>query len=86
MYVCRTFESTVTLVARRGEVEEDCSEGSKGECEMMPAPSLLADPSMPKHSMRLLGLVKGDCVCFLAIAVSRLSMKVRRRNDYLKVR
>lgn len=39
MYVCRTFESTVTTV--------DPPVG-EGECDMMPHPSLFAEPSMPR--------------------------------------
>lgn len=39
MYVCRTFESTVTTVDP--PVVE-------GECDMMPHPSLFAEPSMPR--------------------------------------
>lgn len=39
MYVCRTFESTVTKVGPPlGE----------GECDMMPHPSLFAEPSIPR--------------------------------------
>lgn len=44
MYVWRTFESTVTIVV--------LDEEGEGEWEMIPAPSLLADPSMPRHSKR----------------------------------
>lgn len=39
MYVWRTFESTVTTV--------DPPVG-EGECDMMPHPSLFAEPSMPR--------------------------------------
>lgn len=42
MYVCRTFERTVTIVV----LEDD----GEGECEMIPAPSLLAEPSIPRQS------------------------------------
>ena len=45
MYVCRTFDSTVTVVT--------LDEVLEGVWEMIPAPSLLADPSSPRHNSRL---------------------------------
>lgn len=39
MYVCRTFESTMTKVG---------PPVGEGECDMMPHPSLFAEPSMPR--------------------------------------
>lgn len=52
MYVCRTFESTVTIV--------DPPVG-EGECDMMPHPSLFAEPSMPRARRGRDGLWSGDC-------------------------
>lgn len=53
MYVCRTLDSTVTVVAR----DEPAGEGV---WEMIPAPSLFAEPSIPRHNSRLVGFVSGE--------------------------
>jgi hypothetical protein len=44
MYVWRTLDKTVTIVV--------LDEEGEGEWEMIPAPSLFADPSIPRHSKR----------------------------------
>jgi hypothetical protein len=41
--VCLTLDRTLTVVAAFDEEAE-------GECDIIPAPSLLADPSMPRQS------------------------------------
>ena len=53
MYVCRTLERTVTVVARE---EPD----GEGVWEMTPHPNLLADPSIPRHNRGFVGFFRGD--------------------------
>lgn len=57
--MCRTLDSTVTLVVpapfgRLSVLDEDLLAVVKvnGSCEMTPQPSLLADPSIPRHRRR----------------------------------
>jgi hypothetical protein len=65
MYVCRTLDSTVTFVALAFAlalpvVEDSDSDSNSGPLEgsaweMMPQPSLLAEPSMPRQRRGLAG-------------------------------
>jgi hypothetical protein len=67
MYVCRTLDSTVTFVALAFAlafpvVEDSDSDSDSGPLEgraweMMPQPSLLAEPSMPRQRRGLAGEV-----------------------------
>ena len=66
MYVCLTFEST--------------SVEPSGECLIMPAPSLLADPSSPRAIYGLSGLYQ-----FVMVVCGLFEIPGALRGDLLRI-